>query len=103
MSSVAPRPSSVPAGKLRIVDLIRPHRKALALAVLAVIGQTLADILEPWPIKLVVDNVVQSKKLPDAWPAVVVERLGDDRFAILNFALAAVIVIALVGAVSAYT
>ena len=38
----------------------------------------------------------------DGWPAFVVERLGDDRFAILNFALGAVIVIALVGAVSAY-
>jgi ATP-binding cassette, subfamily B, bacterial len=72
------------------------------LALVAVLGETVADILEPWPIKLVVDNVLQSKKLPDGWAAFIVSRLGDDNFAILNFALAAVIAIAVVGAVSAY-
>jgi ATP-binding cassette subfamily B protein len=97
-------PAAVPpAGKLRIVSLVRPHWKALALALLAVVGETLADILEPWPIKLVIDNVLQSKKLPDGWAAFIVTRLGDDQLAILNFALAAVIAIAVVGAVSSYT
>ena len=54
---------------LRIIDLVRPHWKALALAVVAVLGETLTDILDPWPIKVIVDNVLQSKPLPESWAA----------------------------------
>jgi ATP-binding cassette, subfamily B, bacterial len=98
-----PGTATPPTGKLRVLYLIRPHWKALALAFLAVLGETVADILEPWPIKIVVDNVVQSKKLPSGgWAAFVFARLGDDPLAILNFALGAVILIAVVGAISSY-
>ena len=83
--------------------LIRPRWKALAIALLAVLGETLADVLEPWPIKIVVDNILQSKKLPGPWAALVVSLFGANTFAILNFALAAVLLIAVVGAVSSYT
>src|SRR6266850_894526 len=49
---------------LRIGRLLRPHWPSLALALVAVVGETAADVLQPWPIKIVVDNVVQSKRLP---------------------------------------
>jgi subfamily B ATP-binding cassette protein MsbA len=55
---------STSARRLRIIDLLRPHWKALTIALVAVLGETLTDILEPWPIKIVVDNILQSKKLP---------------------------------------
>ena len=90
------------SGKLRVVHLLRPHWRPLALALLAVLGETLADVLEPWPIKIVVDNVVQSKRLPGRWAAVVFDVFGQDKFAILNFALAAVLIIAIVGAVGSF-
>ena len=72
-------PESRSPRRLRIIDLIRPHWKALTIALVAVLGETLTDILEPWPIKIVVDNILQSKKLPaGAWrsrdPAVRRER-----------------------------
>src|SRR5436190_4639238 len=102
----APGVSRAPARpaptRLRIGPLLRPYWRPLALALVAVIGETLGDILEPWPVKIVVDNVLLSKPLAGAWAAFVVHRLGGDRFAILNLALAAVIVIAVVGAVSSY-
>jgi len=82
--------------------LIRPHWKPLTLALVAVAGETLADVLDPWPIKLVVDNVLQSKKLPGAFGAFVSGLFGADKYATLNFALTAVLVIAVVGAVGAY-
>jgi len=66
-----------------------------------VLGETLADIAEPWPIKVVVDHVLQSKKMP-GWFVMVARYLGDDKLAILNFAVAAVLVIAIVGAISGY-
>jgi subfamily B ATP-binding cassette protein MsbA len=86
-----------------IGQLIRPHWKALVIALLAVLGETLAGILEPWPIKVVVDNILQSKKLPGPWAALVLSLFGPNTFAVLNFALAAVLLIAVLGAVSAYT
>ena len=81
---------------------MRPHWKALTLALIAVIGETVTDILEPWPIKIVVDNMLQSKKLPGVLGAVAARFFGGDRYAMVNFAVAAVAAIAVVGAVSSY-
>src|SRR6478672_3779042 len=99
----SPRPSSRRSGVLLISQLVRPHWKALVVAVLAVLGETLADILEPWPIKIVVDNLLQSKPLRGGLAGFVFQWFGNATFAILNFALAAVVLIAMVGAISAYT
>lgn len=95
-------PSSKSSAKLRIAHLIRPHWKALTIALLAVLGVTLTDVIEPWPIKIVVDNLLQSKKLPGWLGEFVSGIFGQDKLAILNFAVAAVAVIAVVGALSSY-
>jgi len=86
---------------MRISAMLRPHWKAFTLACVAVIGETLADIAEPWPVKIIVDNVLQDKKLP-ARVASIVAWVGEDKLAILYFALGAVLLIAAVGAVSSY-
>jgi ATP-binding cassette, subfamily B, bacterial len=88
--------------KLRIIDLVRPHWKALTLALVAVLGETLTDILEPWPIKIVVDNILQAKKLPPVLAGIVTRLFGQNAEAMVNFAVAAVALIAIVGAVSSY-
>lgn len=82
--------------------ILRSYWKTLVVALLAVLGETVADVLEPWPIKVIIDNVVQAKSLTGRWGAFVSGLFGDDRFAILYFALAAVVAIALVGAVGSY-
>lgn len=83
--------------------LLRPHWKSLAAALLAVLIEGIADILDPWPIKLVLDYVIGSKQLP-AWAARLVNMdFGQSRPAILSFAAMAVVMIALVGAIAAYT
>ena len=87
---------------LRISDLLRPHWKALTLALVAVVGETLADVLEPWPIKIVIDNIVQSKPLPHWLAGIGSGLFSHDRFAVLNFAVAAVALIAVTGAASTY-
>jgi subfamily B ATP-binding cassette protein MsbA len=86
---------------LSIIDLLRPHWKALSLALLAVVGETVTDLAEPWPLKIVLDNLLQSKRLP-GWLSGVVGWMGTDKLAVLNFAVAAVAVIAVVGALSSY-
>ncbi|HET6932395.1 MAG TPA: ABC transporter ATP-binding protein [Candidatus Acidoferrum sp.] len=87
---------------MSIIRLIRPHWKALTLAFVAVLGQTFSDVLEPWPIKIVIDNILQSKKLPGWLAGFVTGIFGQDKTAILNFAVAAVAAIAVVGAISSY-
>src|SRR4051812_26531412 len=87
--------------KIRITDLLYPHWGTLSLAFIAVIGESLTDLLEPWPLKIVFDYVFGSKRMPD-WLATVVAPIGSDKFSILNFAVLAVLVIAVLGAVSSY-
>src|SRR2546425_10442858 len=102
MPPVSPRTFLQRSGILLVGQLIRPHWKALVIALLAVLGETAADVLEPWPIKVVVDNLLQGKKLPARLEAIVA-LFGDNTLAVLNFALAAVLLIAVVGAISSYS
>jgi len=67
-----------------------------------VLSESLTDVLEPWPIKIVVDYLLQSKKLPGWLGGIVLGLFGQDKLAILNFAVAAVAAIAVVGAASSY-
>ena len=82
--------------------MLRRHWKALALALVAVVGETLGDVLEPWPITIIVDNVLQGKRLSGPLNAAVLRLFGQNTLAMLEFALAAVVLIALVGAVGTY-
>ena len=87
--------------KIRITDLLFPHWPSLTLAFIAVIGESVTDLLEPWPLKVVFDYVFGSKHMPD-WLASIVNLIGTDKLSILNFAAIAVILIALFGAISSY-
>jgi ATP-binding cassette subfamily B protein len=86
----------------QMVELLLPHWKSLSLALVAVLGETVTDLLDPWPLKIIVDNLLQSKPLPH-WLAGIVERVaGQNQYAVLNFAVLSVAAIAIVGAVSSY-
>ena len=87
--------------KIRITDLLYPHWRTLTFAFIAVIGESLTDLLAPWPLKIVFDYVFGSKPMPD-WLAAMVSFIGTDKFSILNFAVLAVIGIAVFGAISSY-
>ena len=84
-----------------IIDFLRPHWKALTLALLAVLGEAGADVLQPWPLKIVLDYLLQSKK-PPAWLEAPLRWVGHEKLAVLNFAVLAVAVIAIIGAISSF-
>ena len=88
--------------RLWIAFLLRPHWRALTCALLAVCGETLADILQPWPVKIVIDNIGQSKKLPGWLGGLVFALFAENRYATVNFAVSALAIIAVVGAISTY-
>lgn len=103
MPETATKPSLTKSSvKLKVVHLLGPHRKALTIALVAVLAETFTDVIDPWPIKIVVDNLLQAKKLPVWLGGFVSEMFGQNKFAILNFAVASVAAIAVVGAVSSY-
>jgi subfamily B ATP-binding cassette protein MsbA len=74
----------------------------LVLAFIAVLGEAGTDLLEPWPLKIVFDYVFGAKQMPAWMSGLLHATFGVNKVAILHFAVLAVIVIALVGALSAY-
>ena len=97
---MTPPAAKKPKG-LTIIGLLRPHWKALSLALLAVAGEAGTDLLEPWPLKIVLDYLLQSQH-PAGWMRAMIGWIGQDKLAVLNFAVLAVAVIAVVGALSSY-
>jgi len=86
---------------VKLRELLRPYRKLVVLALAAMLVESGADLLEPWPLKVILDYIIGSKK-PPGWLA---EWIVDDasRLTLLNAAIASVMGIALVGAVSSFT
>ena len=88
--------------RLTIRTLLHPHTGALVLGLLAVIGESAANLLEPWPLKIVLDNVLHSKKSNGWLNGFIHNVAGYDPIAILKFACVAVIGIAILDAISSY-
>jgi subfamily B ATP-binding cassette protein MsbA len=98
--TMTPPAAKKPKG-LSIIGLLGPHWKALSLALLAVLGEAGTGVLQPWPLKIVLDYLLQSKN-PPAWLALPLRWIGHEKLAVLNFAVLAVAVIAVAGAISSY-
>src|SRR4051812_29224633 len=97
MTKDSARPVRPRSRTLTVRELLRPHWISLGLAFLAVLGETAADVLEPWPIKIVIDSVVQSKPLPKWLLAFAANAFSQDKYTTLYVAVTAVVLIAVVG------
>jgi ATP-binding cassette subfamily B protein len=86
----------------KITGLLRPHLKLLVVGFLGVVGEGVANLLEPWPLKIVLDNVLRSKPTQGWLNHWIVSLFGDDKLSVLQFAALAVVVIAIVGAGCSY-
>ncbi|HEV2418946.1 MAG TPA: ABC transporter ATP-binding protein [Terriglobia bacterium] len=87
---------------LSIRTLLRPHAKALIIAVIAVTGEGVANLLDPWPLKIVLDNVLRSKHTHGWLNHLIYSMAGHNKMAILELAAGAVLAIAVLGAVCSY-
>ena len=85
-----------------VFHLLQPHWKGLFLGLLAVAAETMAGLLEPWPLKVVLDSVLHTKKSPDWLSRFIGATFGLDNLAILRFTALAVILIAAIGAIGTY-
>jgi subfamily B ATP-binding cassette protein MsbA len=86
----------------KITRLLRPHLKLLTIGFIGVLGEGLANLLEPWPLKVVLDNVLKSKPAQGWLNAWILSTFGDDKLGVLKFAALAVLAIAIVGAGCSY-
>jgi len=88
--------------RLTIRTLLRPHTGTLLLGLLAVVGESAANLLEPWPLKIVLDNVLHSKASNGWLNGFIHQVAGYDPLAILKFACVAVVCVAILDAISSY-
>src|SRR6266576_1380694 len=88
--------------KVSIRELLKPHLGSLSLGLLGVIGEGVANLLEPWPLKLVLDDVLRGRESHAGVMRWIHHLVGTVKLAMLKFACAAVIVIALLDAICTY-
>jgi ABC-type multidrug transport system fused ATPase/permease subunit len=86
-----------------IRSLIRPYRGTLLVILIAMLVQTAMSVAGPWPLKIVLDNVVGSHKLAPWLDDLLRPVLsGGSKMQIAAAAAIAAVVIAVLGAIASY-
>jgi len=98
-ASPAPRGDS----KMRLVrDLLRPYSGSLVIIFAAMLVQTAMSLAAPWPLKVILDNVLNSHKAPEWLDRLRIIPLGGDKLELALVAGAMVVVIATLSALASY-
>lgn len=86
-----------------IRELVRPYRGTLLIILLAMLVETVMSLATPWPLKIILDNVVGSHKM-SPWLADLLHPWMDGRHQMHIAALAAIafVIIAVLGAIATY-
>jgi ABC-type multidrug transport system fused ATPase/permease subunit len=86
-----------------ILSLVRPYRGTLLLILIAMLVQTAMSVAGPWPLKIILDNVVGTHKLSPEMTHLLGPLLrGEGKMKIAEAAAIAAVVIALIGATMSY-
>lgn len=89
--------------RLSIRTLLKPRMGALIFGFIAITGESIANLLQPWPLKIVLDDVLRSHQ-SHAWAMRLVHSIvGTDKNAVLEFACVAVLAIAILDAICSYS
>jgi ABC-type multidrug transport system fused ATPase/permease subunit len=106
-ASAVVRPTTGRKGDLPLLrlirSLIRPYSISLAAILVAMLVQTAMSVAGPWPLKIVLDNVIGSHKL-SPWLDHLLRPLlaGGSKMQIAAAAALAAVLIAVVGAIASY-
>lgn len=85
-----------------VFELIKPYNKWLWVIFAAMLLETAMSLLGPWPLKIVIDNVVGHHALP-GWLAWIKDLpFEDNRMALAGAAAVGLILIALIGGIAGY-
>jgi ABC-type multidrug transport system fused ATPase/permease subunit len=89
---------------LRLIrSLVRPYRGTLLIILVAMLVQTAMSVAGPWPLKIILDDVIGSHKL-SPWLADFLHPVlsGGSKMQIAAAAAIAVVIIAVLGAIASY-
>src|SRR5580698_6285695 len=91
---------------LRLIrELIRPYRGTLLVILVAMMFETLMSLASPWPVKIILDNVVGSHHLPDWFGhfiASMTSEFGPGKMKIAAVAALSAVLIAVIGSLASY-
>lgn len=85
----------------RFRKYLRPHRKALFVALLASLGAIVAQLAAPWPIKIIFDYIL-TDAMASSWIAEVLDSASSSPVAALGWICGAIMLIAALDAIFAY-
>jgi len=85
-----------------VLELVRPYRGWLIVVFVAMLIETAMSIAAPWPLKVIIDNVVGKHKLPEFLAWLRDFSYGEHTLALAGVAAAGAVLIAVIGAVAGY-
>src|SRR5438128_12052279 len=85
-----------------VAGLLRPYRGSVAAILFATAIETAMSLAAPWPLKIVLDNVIGGEEPPGWLGESASWLLGDGFMEIAAFAAIATVIIAAVGALASY-
>src|SRR4249920_1340426 len=83
-------------------ELIKPYKKWLFVIFAAMLLETAMSLLGPWPLKIVIDNVVGHHPLPEWLKWIKDLPLENSKMALAGAAAIGLILIALIGGIAGY-
>ncbi len=85
-----------------VASLLRPYGRVLAIVLGAMLIETAMSLASPWPLKIVLDNVVGKHHLPGWMVSFLGPAMTDNRASLAAAAALLYLMIAIIGAVSNY-
>lgn len=85
-----------------VYSLINPFRKWLILILLAMLVETLMSLAMPWPLKIIIDNVVSNRPLPSWLQWMEATRIGNNPLSLAGVAAISLVCITIIGAIANY-
>ncbi|MEI6882913.1 MAG: ABC transporter ATP-binding protein [Bacteroidota bacterium] len=85
-----------------VFNLIRPYYGWLIVVFSAMLLETLMSITAPWPLKIIIDNVIGNQKLPDFMVWIRDASFGETTMALAAAAAVCTVIIAVIGAIAGY-
>ena len=85
-----------------VLALLRPYRSGVAIILAAMIFETIANLAAPWPLKVVIDNAIGGKPLPDWLAYALPLSVRGDGVLLAAACGGAVVAIAAAGAIASY-
>ncbi len=101
--TLAPAAPPAARSKMRLVrELLRPYTASLVIILGAMLVQTAMSLAAPWPLKVILDNVVGTHKAPEWLDRLRIIPLGGDKMELALVAGILVVVIAALAALASY-